>query len=152
VAGIGAGALVLGLVTFASASTQITHPQTIRFVAKTTQINQIDLHPAGFGQGDEIVFHDQLLRNGRTIGHDGGSCQVTFAVRGQAAQFQCVVTFALGGGQIATQGLINIANPASFAGTFAVTGGTGIYQNARGQATIHQTSLTLATVTLSLIP
>jgi hypothetical protein len=151
-AGIGAIVLVLGLVTFASASTDIAQSQTLHFIAKTTQITQIDLPPKSFGQGDEIVFHDLLLRGGRAIGHDGGSCQVTFAGRGQPFQLQCLVTFVFGAGQVTTQGLINIANPSSFTGTFAVNGGTGAYKNARGQGVIHQTSATLATITLSLIP
>ena len=137
-AGVGAALLVFGLAAFASASTQ------------TTQINQIDLPPAGFGQGDQIVFHDQLLRHGTVIGHDGGACQATFVTQGRPAQFQCLVTFVFRGGQVAAQGLINIANPASFTGRFAVTGGTGVYQRARGQGTIHQTSETLATITLSI--
>ena len=149
-AGAGAAALVLGLAAFTSASAHNTAAQSLRFVAKTTQFTNIDLPPAGFGQGDEVVFHDQLLRGGNTIGHDGGACQATLVAKGQVPQFQCLVTFVFKGGQVTVQGLLNIANPASFRGTFAVTGGTGIYQEASGQATIHQTSATLATITLSI--
>jgi hypothetical protein len=149
-AGVGAALLVLGLAAFASASTSSTSVRTVSFIAKATQLSQIDLPPAGFGQGDQIVFHDQLLVNGKVIGHDGGACQATFVTQGRPAQFQCLVTFVFRGGQVTTQGLINIANPASFTGRFAVTGGTGIYQRARGQGTIHQTSETLATITLSI--
>jgi hypothetical protein len=151
-AGAGAAALVLGLAAFTSASAHSTAPaaQSVHFVAKTTQLTSIDLPPAGFGQGDEVVFHDQLLRGGGTIGHDGGACQATLVAKGQVPQFQCLVTFVFKDGQVTVQGLLNIANPASFQGTFAVTGGTGIYREARGQATIHQTSATLATITLSI--
>ena len=145
-----AALVVLGVAAFASASAS-THGApgiTIRFIAKTTQLSQIDLPPAGFGQGDEVVFHDQLLSHGKVIGHDGGSCQATFVPKKGVPQFQCLVTFVLRGGQVTSQGLINIANPASFSGRFAITGGTGIHQRARGQATIHQTTATLATITL----
>src|SRR2546427_502738 len=79
-------------------------------------------------------------RNGQVIGHDVSVCEAAFVPQGRTAEFQCVVTFVCGGGQVAGQGLINIANPASFIGRLAVTGGTGIYQKARGQGTIHQTS------------
>ena len=147
-----AALVVLSVAAFASASTHSVPGSAVSFIAKTTQLSQIDLPPAGFGQGDEVVFHDLLLSHGKVIGHDGGSCQATFVAKGRVPQFQCLVTFVLRGGQVTTQGLLNIANPASFRGMFAITGGTGIYRTARGQATIHQTSATLATITLSIIP
>jgi len=148
--GVAAAGLVLSLAAFTSASAHSSGTPTVQFIAKTTQLTSIDLPPAGFGQGDEVVFHDQLLRGGELIGHDGGACQATLVAKGQVPQFQCLVTFVFSGGQVTVQGLLDIANPASFRGTFAVTGGTGIYQQARGQATIHQTSATLATITLSI--
>jgi hypothetical protein len=155
----GAALLALSLAAFASASTRGTTVQTsgttartISFTAKTIQATQIDLPPAGFGQGDEAVFHDELISNGNVIGYDGGSCQATFVPKGQVPQFQCFDTFVLPGGQITIQGLFNIANTASFSGSMAVTGGTGAYQQAQGQGTIDQTSATIATITLSLTP
>jgi hypothetical protein len=150
-AGAGAAALALSLVAFAPVAAHgAGGGRTLRFVAKTTQFTQIDLPPAGFGQGDEIVFHDQLRARGTVIGHDGGACQATFVRPGQAPQFQCLVTMVFRGGQVTTQGLINIGNPASFRGSFAVTGGTGVFRGVRGEGTVHQTSETLATITLSL--
>jgi hypothetical protein len=159
VASAGAILLVLGVVTAASAAApggQAAAPgsaaTTVTFTAKTTQVNQIDLPPAGFGQGDEAVFHDQLRQSGMLIGHAGGVCQATFVANGQVPQYQCVVTFVLPGGRVTVQGLLDIANPASFTGQYAVTGGTGSYEGAGGQATIHQTTATLATITLSITP
>jgi hypothetical protein len=154
VAGIGAALVVFSLVGFASASAtghRAPAPHSLRFIAKTTQFSQIDLPPTGFGQGDEVVFHDVLLAHGKAIGHDGGVCTATSVTQGRAPEFQCVVTFSFrGAGQVTTQGLIRIGNPASFRGTFAINGGTGVFARARGQGTIQQTSETLATVTLSL--
>jgi hypothetical protein len=150
VAGAGAAALVLGLTAFTSASAHSTGTRSVTFVAKTTQFTTIDLPPAGFSQGDEVVFHDQLISDGTVIGHDGGACQATSVAKGQVPQYQCLITFVLPGGQVTTQGLFNIANPASFTASFAVTGGTGSYRTAQGQGTIHQTSPTLATFTLSI--
>jgi hypothetical protein len=149
-AGAGAALLVLGVTAFASASVHSAPANTVSFIAKTTQLTPIDLPPAGFGQGDQVVFHDQLLSQGKVIGHDGGSCQATFVAKGHVPQFQCLVTFVLPAGQLTAQGLFNIANPASFSARFAITGGTGGYREARGQGTIHQTSATLATITLSI--
>jgi hypothetical protein len=154
VAGIGAALVVFSLVGFASASASAPHhpaPHSLRFVAKTTQFSQIDLPPTGFGQGDEIVFHDVLLAHGKVIGHDGGACQATSVTQGRAPEFQCLVTMTFrGAGQVTTQGLIRIGNPASFRGSFAINGGTGLFARARGEGFIHQTSETLATVTLSI--
>jgi hypothetical protein len=153
-AAIGAALLALCMAGFAAASPaghRAPAAHQLRFVAKTTQLTQIDVPPAGFGQGDEVVFHDVLVAQGKTIGHDGGACQATFVTKGRVPQFQCVVTFVFRGGQLTAQGLFNISNPASFRGTFAITGGTGVYAAARGQGTIHQTSATLATVSLSII-
>lgn len=154
VAGIGAALVIVSLVGFASASAS-SHgapaPHALRFIAKTTQFSQIDLPPTGFGQGDEVVFHDVLLAHGQAIGHDGGACTATSVTKGRAPEFQCVVTFSFRrAGQVTAQGLIRIGNPASFRGVMAVTGGTGVFARARGQGTIHQTSVTLATITLSI--
>lgn len=149
--GIGLMGFVVGTV-MASAGSDITTPRTIRFAAKTTQFTQVDVKPAGFSQGDQLVFHDVLRHSGKTIGYDGGTCTVTSLVAAEPAQLQCVVTFVFGSGQVTTQGLLSVSDPNNFTGRFAVNGGTGIYQNARGQGTIHQVSSSLAFITLRLIP
>jgi hypothetical protein len=146
--------MTFGLVGFglgSSRSTASTEDHDLRFVAKTTQFSAIDLPPTGFGQGDQVVFHDTLWQGNTLIGHDGGNCTATFVTKSHPSQFNCVVTFQLTGGQITTQGLINISNPSSFVGRLAVTGGTDAWETARGEGTVHQTSTNLATITLSVI-
>lgn len=146
--------LTLGFVGFAlgaGRSVASTDDHDLRLVAKTTQFSSIDLPPKGFGQGDEVVFHDTLWQGNTLVGHDGGACTATFVTRGQAAQFNCVVTLQLGGGQITTQGLFNIRNTSSFTDRLAVTGGTGVWETARGEGTVHQTGPNLATISLSVI-
>lgn len=136
----------------ASASSAISEPKTFKVEADITQLAQLDLGPAGWGQGDEFVFHRDLVKHGETIGHDGGVCTATFVTTDAAPQYQCAVTLVLPKGQIATQGLLEIADPASFTGTAAITGGTGAYANVRGEVSIVQASATVGELTITVTP
>src|SRR5512133_3322154 len=132
------------------------HGKTIRFYAPTVQFKLIDLGDAGFSVGDESVFSDDLLTapNGKPLGFDGGTCTVV-RVKDAATQtgaLQCLVTFSLPGGQITTQALSDVANGV-LSGTqpAAITGGTGRYSKARGEAAIEfLNGGTAANVTLSI--
>jgi allene oxide cyclase-like protein len=136
----------------ASGASAIGEPKIFKVEADITQIAQLDLGPAGWGQGDEFVFHRDLVKHGQTIGHDGGVCMATFVPTDAAPQYQCSVTLRLPKGQIATQGLLEIADPASFTGTSAITGGTGAYDNVRGEVSIVQISATVGELTISVTP
>jgi hypothetical protein len=94
--------------------------------------------------GDMVVLDDQLLDDGRVVGHDGGSCVFDNTSRPEAA---CVITFALPRGTITAQWL-NQPPPRK---VLAVTGGTGIYRNARGEAVIVEFNSQTGTATFSLI-
>ena len=118
------------------------HGKTITFYAPTVQFKLIDLGDTGFSLGDESVFSDDLLTapNGETLGFDGGTCTVVRVkdAKTQTGTVQCLVTFSLRDGQITTQSLSDVAN-GGLSGTqpAAITGGTGRYRNARGQAAIE---------------
>jgi hypothetical protein len=150
---VGAAAILLavGVVAFASASTNITTATTFHVIAKHTQSQTIDLPPSGFSQGDEFVFHERLTNaSGVVVGHDGGVCVTTFVNQAaHRAESQCTVTAWLDGrGQIAVQGLLS--PPKS--GVLAVNGGTGIFQNARGQVLVKFISNSSESLTFELIP
>jgi hypothetical protein len=116
--------------------------KTLRLYAPTVQLKLLDLDDPGFGLGDEAVFSDDLLTapNGKTVGFDGGVCTVVRVKDAgtQAGVLQCLVTYSLPHGQVTTQALTDTAG-GGLAGTqlAAITGGTGRYRNARGQATIE---------------
>lgn len=85
------------------------------------------VHPdeaAGLQLGDRVILSDQLLVNGEVVGHNGGVCTVT-DIEGELL---CLVTFALPEGTISTQ-FLNTPPPEQ---VFAITGGTGRFENARG--------------------
>src|SRR3954470_10688036 len=132
------------------------HGKTIRLYAPTVQFALLDLGDRGFGLGDESVFSDDLLTapGGKSVGFDGGVCTVIRVQdpTTQTGTLQCVVTFSLPGGQITTQSLADTAN-GGLSGTqlSAITGGTGRYRHAHGQAAIEfLNGGAAANVTLSL--
>jgi hypothetical protein len=87
-------------------------------------------------RGDQTMFRDQLLRNGKVVGHDSGTCTVTEFVPTDAdpIKLACQVTFELPEGQITTQG-VNTNNPVK---PLAITGGTGRYVGAAGHAVLTE--------------
>jgi hypothetical protein len=89
----------------------------------------------GTGLGDQIVFTTQLLRGDTEVGHQGGVCTVTSAVRVEA---QCLATYALPGGQITGQALIVLPDPAPY--LVAITGGSGRYKGVEGEIHVDPAS------------
>ena len=94
----------------------------------------IDLGAAGPSIGDRLVFSNPLYdtRN-QVIGRDGADCVVVRIDPSQPPErqqvVQCTISVQLADGQITAQGLAQ--GPEN---VFAVTGGTGVYRKARGEA------------------
>ena len=135
------GAMMVGTtLTGASAGTG----EEIQFRAVTTESGFVDVGETGTSLGDEFIFHDVLKHAGAKIGHDGGVCTVT-SVRGPESQ--CLVTGYLSGGPgFALQGLSKDTGKLPVEFVFAVTGGTGQYQGASGEAHVVVVSDTVARV------
>lgn len=95
-----------------------------------TQLQGPDVHI-----GDMYVFHDDVYRtdsewhNPVLFGKDSGMCQVTL-VEGTSITTYCVITKSLPKGQIVVSGYWNRDNPNI---TLAIVGGTGDYNNVRGE-------------------
>ncbi len=158
IAGTGVAVAVLlgmiGAVSIASAAPKstpdITTAKTLRFDVVFSPFFFLDLGQKDLSKGDETVFHDQLFTHGKRVGDDGGSCTVVDLPRTPTAPIpvNCTVSFRLPGGQITTQGFTSSAATKHL----AVTGGTGIYQNVRGQATLVEFGDGTGSVTFHLIP
>ena len=122
----------------------------VKFIGQDTTLDlgsdDLGAPGPGFNQGDEMVLHDLVFTpDGRTqVGYDGGSC-VFFDVA--KPEENCTLTFSLPGGDIMTQ-FLNSPPPAK---TFAVTGGTGIYRNVRGQGELVESGHGTATLSFDLI-
>jgi allene oxide cyclase-like protein len=104
---------------------------TFDIVFRPQAENYVDLGSPGPGIGDLLVFQDRIIRSGRQVGVEGGSCTIT-AILSDGFQTHCVGTVSLPGGEIAFQGLVT-DKPEK---RMAVVGGTGRYRAAAGELTV----------------
>jgi hypothetical protein len=118
--------------------------RALKLVAIELQSEFLDLGTTGPSLGDEFVFSQALFDRGREVGMSGGVCTVTHAVPPyDVLTFHCVATLSLRRGQITLQGLVEVQgedDPGPF--TVAITGGTGAFRGAGGEAVIRDVSPT----------
>ncbi|MFD9220317.1 hypothetical protein ACFWDI_09955 [Streptomyces sp. NPDC060064] len=123
--------------------------KVIKLVAVPTQSAYLPLGVLGDSAplGDEYVFADELFHDGTSVGSDGVVCTV-FSTTPDLAQ--CEATLHLPKGDITLQGIAPLTEdfPSKF--TFAITGGTGSYHNARGYLDGVNVSQTQTDLTLHL--
>ncbi|MEV4440167.1 hypothetical protein AB0K09_14285 [Streptomyces sp. NPDC049577] len=107
-----------------------SHAEVLDLGIHNDQYAATDLGPAGPSLGDMDVYSGGVIRDGRTVGRGGGSCQVVH-VDGGKLTTQCLLTIELEGGSLTMQSL-------GVSGTktldMAITGGTGVYRDVRGSA------------------
>ncbi len=114
-----------------------SNPSRIDIITKATAINNfVDIGPTGPSAGDLYVFSDDVFfaRDPATkVGRADGRCTL---IDPSAARFGCTIITSLPkDNTITTEGtLINVPKATS---TGAVTGGTGDYRNARGEAVLN---------------
>ena len=128
--------LVVGALSI-QAALAITEARTFTVVAPDAEQKQIDLGRRGPSLGDLFVFSGPLQnRSGAQVGRIDGQCTTTSAPGPSAEQRQlCIVNTTFenrNGAEIDTQGVGRVEAEDV---VLAVTGGTGFYRNARGQAT-----------------
>jgi hypothetical protein len=143
-------ASIVGVTTFPQAAASESEDVELRIVGRTTEQSFLDLGEAGPSLGDEFIFRDVLKRDGERVGHDGGVCTVTSTTTGAQGEFQCVVTLWLPEGQITTQALVVMSEESPVTFDVAVTGGTGRYEEADGEAHVTEVSETVARLTIHL--
>jgi allene oxide cyclase-like protein len=124
----------------------------IKLVATEIDSAFVDHGAPGPSLGDDFVFAERLRKDRRDAGTSGGVCTVTEVVPPYTvATFHCVATLALRRGQITLQGLVELQSeddPGPF--TVAITGGTGAYRGASGEAVIRDVSDTVTIYKLRL--
>jgi hypothetical protein len=115
--------------------------QSLRLVATEVQSDFLDLGATGPTLGDELIISESLARHGRDVGTSGVVCTITHAMPPyDVVTFHCVATLSLRRGQITLQGLIEVQgedDPGPF--IVAITGGTGAYRGAGGEAVVRGT-------------
>jgi hypothetical protein len=118
--------------------------RTLRFDVQFSPFRLVDV--GGDGEpslGDYVVFHDLLLTNGKQVGDEGGTCPLVDVEQGL---IHCTGTIRLPGGQLTFQGLTT-TDPTK---QIAITGGTGRYQGAGGEATLVENPDQTGTLTIRL--
>jgi hypothetical protein len=137
-----AAVVALGVLLFGSgvAAAHGDRGKTLKLVAVDPVDEFVDNGVPGPSLGDQLVFSETLLKNGRDVGMSGGVCTV---VRGvppyDIVTVQCLGTLSLQRGQITLQGLFEVQgedDPGPF--ELAITGGTGKYRGAGGEATFRE--------------
>jgi hypothetical protein len=118
---------------------QADHPPVIQVVEKAVDFAFIDLGAPGPSIGDRLTLTSDLFDSaGQKVGRDGGECVIvridTSAPPAEQQVVQCLITVELAPGQITFQGIGQ--GTRNF---FAITGGTGAYRTARGQALVVDT-------------
>jgi len=127
------------------AAPDITTGQTITLIEKDTKFKDLDLGKKGFSTGDEFMFEADLL-------------DPTSSAKKGTLDVSCTALFALahceGAASLSGRGQIEIEGVIGGSSTFpiAVTGGTGDFQNARGQLRVTNTSDTTSRLVFQLIP
>lgn len=157
-------ALALGAVSLASATGEATDDRKkvriIDLTAKTVQEADLDLGAEGFSLGDRFVFSDDVFRDDGPVGMLGGECTAVRILpqplppeqEPESVTVNCVVTLELPRGQVTVQGLITFSQETEGQPfTLAVTGGTGAYRTARGEAQVTETSDVDSSIRLTLI-
>ena len=127
------------------------NPEVIRLVERIHDFTFEDVGTPGPSLGDRLIFTSDLFDEaGRRVGRDGADC-VTVRIDPTAPLpeqqiVQCTITVELPDGQITFQGLAQGTE-----NLFAVTGGTGAYRTARGEAFARdRTPLQVADITITL--
>jgi len=127
-----AGVLAASLAAMGSSHSD--SPKTVRVIEHGTTDLVVDIGPAGDSSGDLITFHNQVFNPADTavVGHDQGQCVRISPADGS---WECTWITFVPGGAITVEGPFFDTRDS----TLAITGGEGIYSNARG--TMRLTSL-----------
>ena len=111
-----------------------TGKATIPISDRVLAVTRIDVGPKGVSPGDEEIIRSRLLERGtgKTIGRSELVC--TFVDSGRSRV--CRGTYILPRGKLVVGGSLLFRQFYDL----AVTGGTGLYNNARGTLTVTQTA------------
>jgi hypothetical protein len=146
-----AGVLVVvgGGLAVALAGNNITTAETLVLTETNLKGRSIDVGKPGFGPGDSFIFVNSLTdpADGSRVGTVRGQCTIQIG----AWQTCQVGGFIDGRGEIFVSGVApNTDQPV--AQDYAITGGTGEFENVRGTVHVEPMSGNEEELTLTLIP
>jgi hypothetical protein len=128
--------MVIGGATLASADDNGNGGATVFTLRSTTiQDTDIDLGRNGFSQGDRVAFRDRLMTlDGERVGTAHGDCVFTEVSRGRVSA-RCGITAVFGAhSTLDFAGVLTFTSEESTPFFLTVTGGTGRYIGAEGEA------------------
>jgi hypothetical protein len=116
----------------ASATSGITTPVTITVFEHSDHDKVIDVGKKGDSTGDILTFHNDVYEGTDTAkaGTNQGQC---VRESPKAGTWECWWTTSLDDGQITVEGPFSDTSDT----VFAVTGGTGLFENARGSMSVR---------------
>jgi hypothetical protein len=115
----------------------------LRFHVEFSPPSYTDLGEPGFSAADVLVFNDHLLRDGRQVGHEVGSCVLVDA----SGLSNCTGVITLDGDGTIAFAFENAPPPEK---TLAITGGSGDFRSAEGDGTLLENGDGTGTLTLSV--
>ena len=116
---------------------------TMTFHVVFAPFNYTDLGAPGPSAADVIVFHDQLLQSGKTVGDEVGSCVLV----DETGLSNCSGVVQLENRGTITFSFVNAPPPHK---VLAITGGSGQFRTARGDGTLDENGDGTATLVLRL--
>ena len=127
------GATVLAVVAVALvtaavvAGPNIASPMQVHVIEHATSDTLVDTGAAGDTSGDLLTFHNPVFgpNDAQRVGHDQGDC---IRISPSQGSWECRWVTHLDGGSLTVEGPFFDTHDS----VFAVTGGTGLYRNARG--------------------
>ena len=128
------GVLAAGLTT-AVAATNIAVEETIVLGEHTVKGRNLDLagEPDDFKPGDRYIFRSELTDQSDVVGHMYVDCSVQFGKRDSCSQIYDLPAR----GTIVSEGLVPVGQlMVGGSWTFAITGGTGDFENVGGSVTV----------------
>lgn len=129
--------MVLGLLALAPGVTMAQDDREL--TATQEEVKFLDLGNEGVSLGDVLVFWETLKEDDEEVGNSGHECILTQLVDDKTSWFLCFAALRLDDeGQITLQGLVKFEGqtPAEVPFTVAITGGTGDFSSASGEAEI----------------
>ncbi len=114
--------------------------QTLAVTTTETNSRGVDVEGDGEGPGDYFVFREKVFNeDGVRVGRDNGQCTINFPANETAFSVNCAVAVTFTGaggidrGMIMVEGNIQFTDETSLVPPFPITGGSGHYQNVRGE-------------------
>lgn len=152
--------LILGLMVFAFAAGSLSLTAAsandddddnggLQLTAVSNQFEEFDVGKKGLSVGDHYVFSDDVWMDDEEVGSLDGFCVLT-RVEGATYHEQCTVTVTLPDGQMTSQGAIAFDEDFDNTFTIAITGGTGDYVGADGEAHVEFVSETETSIEVVL--